>query len=198
MAYNKVTTVAVIPARLGSRRVKYKNFQKLDGITLTERAVRFARSLSFIDKIILTSDADLAEEIAEEYDVVLRKRKPELSTGYKGSIVDVWSDALQETDEWGYSVLFEPSSPMRTEEDVIVCLDHLTVSETVMTVSPLLDDKVYRPNGLCYALRFDPGPHLSIYGTPTAMILTERPVVNIDTAFEMDMAEWMLFCAEGQ
>ena len=52
---------------------------------------------------------------------------------------------------------------------------------------------LYHRNGLCYALRRDAflggGP---ILGDDCAAVVIDRPVVNIDDPFELELAEWLL------
>ena len=62
MAYKDNTVLTVIPARGGSKRIVHKNLQKIRGVSLVGRAAMIAKSLSWIDKIILSTDD---ERIAE-------------------------------------------------------------------------------------------------------------------------------------
>ena len=56
-------TVAVIPARGGSKGIPLKNMQKVNGRTLVERAVHFAlQSNCFSQVYVSTDDASIAEE----------------------------------------------------------------------------------------------------------------------------------------
>lgn len=56
-----MTTVAVIPARGGSKGVPGKNLRRVGGVTLVERAVRACRAARHIDRVyVSTDDADIA------------------------------------------------------------------------------------------------------------------------------------------
>ena len=89
--------IAVIPARSGSRRVPLKNFYSIGGVTLLERAVRFAKGFDFED-IVVTSDSTMAEEIAQKEGVTFNRRPKELSMGEPGAIVNTWCDAIVDRD----------------------------------------------------------------------------------------------------
>ena len=51
-----MNTIAFIPARANSRRLPKKNIKKLNGVSLIEHSVRFAKSLKFVDDIIISTD----------------------------------------------------------------------------------------------------------------------------------------------
>ncbi len=56
-----MNTVAVIPARGGSKGVPGKNLRRVGGVTLIERAVRACRAARHIDQVyVSTDDADIA------------------------------------------------------------------------------------------------------------------------------------------
>ena len=48
--------LCLIPARGGSKGIKYKNLKKIGKKSLVENSIRFAKSLKFLDKIIVSSD----------------------------------------------------------------------------------------------------------------------------------------------
>ena len=58
---------------------------------------------------------------------------------------------------------------------------------------------VYHRNGLCYgAIRDVVVERCEIIGDDCAAVVVERPVVNIDDAFELELAEWLLARQELQ
>ena len=60
-------TLAVIPARAGSKGLPNKNLQKLQGISLIGRAVILAKSIETIQHVIVTTDSLLIAEEAEKH-----------------------------------------------------------------------------------------------------------------------------------
>ena len=56
-----MNTIAIIPARGGSKGVPGKNLQRVGGVSLIERAVRACRQAQLVDQVyVTTDDADIA------------------------------------------------------------------------------------------------------------------------------------------
>ena len=98
------TVLAVIPARSGSKRCPGKNFREFRGRTLVEWALEAASSSRYIDRIVLSKDED---------------RPPELCTD-EATCEDVIRH--HHRDEY-WCVLLQPTSPLRTAEDVDACIE---------------------------------------------------------------------------
>ena len=69
--------IAMIPARIGSNRLKYKNLALLNGKPLIYYAIEAAKKSNCFDKIYINSDHDIFEKIAQRYKVnfYLRPKK---------------------------------------------------------------------------------------------------------------------------
>ena len=72
--------IAMIPARLGSTRVKNKNLRLIDGIPLIQYAVNAAKESQLINELYINSEADIFEEIANKNSIKFYKRPHELSS----------------------------------------------------------------------------------------------------------------------
>lgn len=71
--------VAMIPARMGSQRLKKKNLRELGGVPLIARAIRRCRESAAFDEIWVNSEDDVFGEIAQAEGVSFHKRPPELA-----------------------------------------------------------------------------------------------------------------------
>jgi len=71
--------VAMIPARLGSKRVKNKNLRLLNGKPLVCHVLNKAKESGVFDEVYINSEADIFSEIAQEYGVKFYKRSEELA-----------------------------------------------------------------------------------------------------------------------
>jgi len=70
---------AMIPARLGSKRIKNKNLRLLDGKPLVCHVVDKAKAAGVFDEIYVNSEAEIFEPLCREYGVKFYKRKEELA-----------------------------------------------------------------------------------------------------------------------
>lgn len=74
-----MTTLAMIPARLGSQRLKHKNLQEIEGCTILGWAVRRCFAAGCFDAVWVNSEADAIGEIAEREGARFHRRPPELA-----------------------------------------------------------------------------------------------------------------------
>lgn len=71
-------TIAMIPARMGSQRLKKKNLRELDGVPLITRAIRKCKSAACFDEIWVNSEDTAFASIAAEEGVGFHQRPQEL------------------------------------------------------------------------------------------------------------------------
>jgi pseudaminic acid cytidylyltransferase len=75
-----MNTIAIIPARSGSKRIPKKNIKKFFGKPMISYAIEAAGQSGIFDKIIVSTDSDEVSEIALQYGAeVPFMRPPELS-----------------------------------------------------------------------------------------------------------------------
>ena len=106
MAPDGKTVLAVIPARSGSKRCPGKNFKLYRGKSLIGWALDAAKASRYIDTVKLSLDAD---------------RPPELCTD-DASCEDVLRHHQAQTPH-DWIVLLQPTSPLRTVEDIDACIE---------------------------------------------------------------------------
>jgi CMP-N-acetylneuraminic acid synthetase len=123
MSYKGYKILAVIPARGGSKGIPRKNLCKVDGLSLVARAVKITKALTWIDKVVLsTDDREIAEE-GRKYGAEVPFLRPLELAGDTSKSVDVWCHALVEAEKYystsfEISILLEPTSPLRQPGDV--------------------------------------------------------------------------------
>ena len=120
---NPYQKVALIPARMGSERVKDKNIYEIDGHPLLAYSVSSAIDSNIFDKIVCVTDSPLYAEIAEHYGACVPSLRPsETSTSTAPDILWVkW--ILEELESLGekfdiFSIL-RPTSPLRSPNTII-------------------------------------------------------------------------------
>ena len=134
--FKKVMKVAVIPARRGSVGFPNKNLQRLSGLSLLDRTIKFVTHLGLFDRVIVTTDYTEDEYIPGNYEV--RERPKELATS-SATMVDVLLDVVNACNlsNKDFVVLFQPTSPFRTKDSVESVLDLLEGYDSVITVKEL-------------------------------------------------------------
>ncbi len=71
--------IAMIPARLGSQRLKQKNMQLLQGIPLIVHAIRKAKSVGLFDEVWVNSEAEVLGKLAQQEGVGYHERPKHLA-----------------------------------------------------------------------------------------------------------------------
>lgn len=80
MLKNKLNTIAIIPARGGSKGIPGKNLLPFCGKPLLAWSIEQALSSKYIKSVYVSSDDDEILEVAESYGAIGIKRPKELAT----------------------------------------------------------------------------------------------------------------------
>ena len=124
----------IIPLRAGSKGMLHKNITELDGKPLYMHAVDLAKK-GGATRIIITTDIDevLHEEFDNHIDIVAR---PENLCIDSATMSPVLVHAIEKAKVTGVVVLLQPTSPLRSLEDLISCLDlfECSSSDLVLTL----------------------------------------------------------------
>lgn len=142
-------TIAVIPARRGSVGLPGKNTRPLAGKPLIAWSIERAIEADIFDKIVVSSDDPDAIKIAASFGVDMDIRPDRLSGG-DILIEDVLHDLIsRKFQDWPNKVcLLNPTSPLRSVEDIILTCEKLRgsiqTSLTVTNISPII---MTRANG---------------------------------------------------
>lgn len=140
--YQGLRTLAVIPARGGSKGIPRKNLSIVGGRTLVAHAAEVVARLDWLDLAVLsTDDSEIATE-GSRVGLELVDRPAGLATDM-ASNVSVWKHAWLESERrfetrYDLAVLLQPTSPLRATSDVTACVRVLVAEDrdAVITVSP--------------------------------------------------------------
>ena len=195
-----MNTLALIPARGGSKRIPRKNIRPLAGKPLIAWTIEMAAACSNLDRVIVSTDDQEIADIAKRYGAeVPFLRPPELARDGTPN-VDATIHAIQWLEEReGYRpdsvMVLQPTSPLRTEEDMgaAINLAIRTSADAVISVCEvkhhpywtkhLTDDgRLLDPSWLdqSYGCRQDLPP---FYGLNGAIYLAKRSVLLADRSF---------------
>ncbi len=108
--------IAMIPARLGSKRVKKKNLRMIDGQPLISYIVDSVMYANVFDEIYINSEADIFGKIAEEKGVRFYKRPAEFSTD--SSTNDEFGLDFIKNVNGDILIQILPTSPLLTPEEI--------------------------------------------------------------------------------
>lgn len=116
--------LAVIPARGTSRGLPGKNTLLAGGKPVIAWSIEAAQASRYVDRVILSSEDEEIMEVARQWDCeVPFARPPELATD-AARIEDALLHALDTIVEtYDYLVLLQPTSPLRSAEDIDRCLE---------------------------------------------------------------------------
>ena len=107
-----MTVIAMVPARMGSERLKMKNLALMNGRPLISYAIEAARASGVFTRVVLNSDGDIFGEIARRYGVQFYLRPPHLGSSVTKSDDVVYDFMLKypcEAVAW-----VNPISPLQT------------------------------------------------------------------------------------
>ena len=106
--------LAIITARGGSKRLPGKNIKELCGKPLIAWTIEAAKNC---ERVVVTTDSDEIGEVSIKYGAEVIWRPDHLATDDAKSI-DVVLDVIDTVGWEGRTMLLQPTSPLRTSEDI--------------------------------------------------------------------------------
>ena len=128
--------LAIIPAKLDSTRLKNKNIRKINGKPMVEYSIDYAKQSKYNPDIIISSENDMLEKIANKNNVRFVRRSKDMCGDTE--VVDVYIDLLNNIDEkYDIVVCLQPDNPDR-EHTFDYCVDYLIDNnyDDLITISP--------------------------------------------------------------
>lgn len=116
-----MSTIAIIPARSGSKRVPGKNIRLLAGHPLLSYSIAAARQSQVVDRVLVSTDSSEIADIAVSYGAEVPGLRPESLSHDAADDFSWFSYALEnwvdsEPDQlW---VLLRPTSPLRSASSI--------------------------------------------------------------------------------
>lgn len=113
----KKTFLAIIPARGGSKRLPRKNVLPLAGKPLIAWTIESALNSKLVDKVLVTSDDDEILKVSDSFGAATLKRPAALAQDTSTSF-DAIKHAIENTEKFDYIVLLQPTSPLRSSQQI--------------------------------------------------------------------------------
>ncbi len=109
-------TIAMIPARMGSQRLKKKNLRELDGVPLITRAIRKCKEAGCFDEIWVNSENTEFGAIAEQEGVKFHLRPEQL--GDNNATSEQFVHEFLEKHECDYLLQIHSIAPLLFADEV--------------------------------------------------------------------------------
>ncbi len=117
-----MSTVALIPARGGSKRLPRKNILDFHGKPIIAYTIGAALETGLFSEVVVSTEDDEIAEIAIDCGAIVDKRSPKLAED-TSSIVDVCSDFLNRREAAGIfydkMVVLYATAPLRNSHDIV-------------------------------------------------------------------------------
>lgn len=200
-------TIALIPARGGSKRCPGKNIADLDGRPLIEWSIAVAKASDLFDIIAVTTEDPLIAMAACKADAKLLNRPLELGRDDTPMLPVVHDAVTQLGNPDGVVVLLQPTSPFRSVHDIDACLAlwRKSKADAVVSVTEAPDDLVFEvghagrmrpsknvvvPNGAVYVITTEAlnRGHNWYSGITVAYKMPRDRSLDIDTPADLAMA----------
>jgi N-acylneuraminate cytidylyltransferase len=129
--------IAIIPARGGSKGIPRKNLVNFSGKPLMQWSIDAALKSNYITDVVVSSDDDEILSLAQlNKEVIVIKRPKELAQD-NSKTAPVLTHVLESLKEvkFDYLILLQPTSPLRTTEDIDLAFEKLFNSEATSLIS---------------------------------------------------------------
>ena len=113
---NRKKIVGLIPARLGSVRVKSKNLRLLNGKPLIYYSIKALQGVKSFSEIYVNSESEIIGKVAKRYNIEFYKRPNELASSQ--SMIDEYIYEFLINVNCDILAVVNPTSPFLTSKDI--------------------------------------------------------------------------------
>ena len=213
-------TIAIIPARGGSKRLPGKNTKLLGEIPLLAHSILYAKQHNFIDAVYVSTDDVVIKEIALQYGAIVIDR-PQALSGDLEPTVSALKHVLESIDEIIENViLLQATNPLRSQnllQNAFAIFQEqqtnslFTVSRSHHKLGKIINNRfipynyevgqrsqdlepLYYENGLLYISKSSVILNNEIITKEAFPLEVNHPFANvdIDTQEDFDYAEYLL------
>ncbi len=171
--------LALIPARGGSKGIKYKNLKKINKKSLIEHTSRFIDKCKFFDETILSTESQKIIKETEKLKIKTFKRS-KLTSKDHTSDYDVISEVLKnikiKQKKYDFVIYLQPTSPIRKVSQLTFALNKVIKKKYDSSWSISKVDKKFHPKKILKILKNN---FLSIYQISGKKIFARQQLENI-------------------
>ncbi len=136
----KMEIVAMVPARIGSSRLKIKNLALINGKPLISYAIEAAKASRVFSRVIVNSDNEIFAEIANRHNVEFYLRPVELGSSTTKSDNVVYDFMLKHPSD--IVAWVNPTSPLQTGAEIIQVINYF-IRENLDTLITVKNEQVH-------------------------------------------------------
>ena len=138
------SVLVLIPARGGSKGIPYKNIKPLNGKPLINYTLDLVKGIIPDEDVCVSTDDEKIIQVVEEYGIKVPFIRPDELASDTATSSDVILHAIKFYQDKGkiydYTLLLQPTSPLRTKALLLECLDKIGKEDFEMIVSVKLTD----------------------------------------------------------
>lgn len=127
--------LALITARGGSKGLPGKNIMSVNNVPLIAYTIQAAQEASCIDRVVLSSDDAEIIKTARDWQCDVPFTRPVELASDETSSMDVVMHALEQLPGFDYIILLQPTSPLRTGQDIDAAFSLMQKAEASSCVS---------------------------------------------------------------
>lgn len=205
--------LSIIPARKGSKGIPNKNFIELLNKPLIHWTIKSSLKSNFIDNTLISSDSEQILSYGKSFDLMIMERPQNLASDeaqMNQVLLNLFENEQSLVEEYGYMILLQPTSPLRTENHIdksFQTLKKFKNSDSLISVveqdNNVLKNLILGENGfleevdskgyIFYSRQFLPKvfkPNGAIYIIKIRDFLNSGKLINAKTIpFEMNVQE---------
>ena len=131
--------IAIIPARGGSKGIPNKNIYPICQKPLIAYTIEAAKKSKYIDNVVVSTDSEKISEVSKQYGAKVPFLRPDILASDTAKTIDVLIDALdrlqKNNEKYHTLVLLQPTSPLRSTEDIDSAIELFFANECESLVS---------------------------------------------------------------
>ena len=159
----KASILGIIPARGGSKGIPRKNILDIAGKPLIGWSIEEGLKSKYIDRLVLSTEDKEIAEIALKNGVEVPFLRPlELASDTASGVAPVIHMLETLPEKYDYVVLLQPTSPLRTVEDIDGCIEqcinlnaNCCISMSKANTNPYLAFSISNDNHLDFIIKRD-------------------------------------------
>ena len=211
-------TIAIIPARKNSKRLKFKNIKDFMGKPLIYYTIKSALKSNFISEVIVSTDCKKTKKISEKFGAkvpYLRDRKLSSDSSTTIQLIkDLYAKYISKKQKIKKIIILQPTSPLRDYKDVNNSINFFNLKKadyvaSVCEAKPRnwfvninsnkgmnknyifkkkKQSKNYLLNGAIYIFKSSLFKENLKIKRPYAFIMDSKKFVDIDNKFDFELA----------